>query len=149
MPGDLSRAMFLALNVRQGVATRSTSCGCWLWLCCHWHEKLSDNGGWQEHRLRVGCLQQVLCRSLRAKDLPAWPGWSYLQHDTDLGPLLQVLTPNSLKLDTASERPPTGLFTIPSHAKDLMSEIEKKYQFWYELWNTDYIPLIARRQKWF
>ena len=74
---------------------------------------------------------------------------AYLQHDTDLGPLLQVLTPNSLKLDTASERPPTGLFTIPSHAKDLMSEIEKKYQFWYELWNTDYIPLIARRQKLF
>ena len=30
-----------------------------------------------------------------------------------------------------------------------MSEIEKKYQFWYEVWNTDYIPLIARRQKWF
>ena len=30
-----------------------------------------------------------------------------------------------------------------------MSEIEKKYQFWYEIWNTDYIPLIARRQKWF
>ena len=73
----------------------------------------------------------------------------YLQHDTDLGPLLQVLTPNSLKLNTASERAPTGLFTIPSHAKDLMSEIEKKYQFWYEIWNTDYIPLIARRQKWF
>ena len=73
----------------------------------------------------------------------------YLQHDTDLGPLLQVLTPNSLKLNTASERAPTGLFTIPSHAKDLMSEIEKKYQFWYEVWNTDYIPLIARRQKWF
>ena len=73
----------------------------------------------------------------------------YLQHDSDLGPLLQVLTPNSLKLNTASERSPSGLFTIPGNAKDMMSEIEKKYKFWYEIWNTDYIPLIARRQKWF
>ena len=73
----------------------------------------------------------------------------YYQHDTDLGPLLQVLTPNSLKLNTASERAPSGLFSIPGQAKDLMTDIEKKYNFWYEIWNTDYIPLIAQRQKWF
>ena len=30
-----------------------------------------------------------------------------------------------------------------------MTELERKYSFWYEIWNTDYIPLIARRQKWF
>merc|ERR1712179_452205 len=30
-----------------------------------------------------------------------------------------------------------------------ITDIEKKYKFWYEIWNTDYIPLIARRQKWF
>merc|ERR1712179_104282 len=54
-----------------------------------------------------------------------------------------------LKLNTASERAPSGLFTIPNHAKDMITDIEKKYKFWYEIWNTDYIPLIARRQKWF
>ena len=73
----------------------------------------------------------------------------YFQHETDLGPLLQVLTPNSLKLNTASERAPSGLFSIPGQAKDLMTDIERKYNFWYEIWNTDYIPLIAQRQKWF
>ena len=31
----------------------------------------------------------------------------------------------------------------------MITDIEKKYKFWYEIWNTDYIPLIARRQKWF
>ena len=41
----------------------------------------------------------------------------YFQHDPDLGLLLQVLTPNSLKLNTASERAPIGLFSIPGHAK--------------------------------
>ena len=61
----------------------------------------------------------------------------------------QVLTPNSLKLNTASERAPSDLFLIPGQAKDLMTDIEKKYNFWYEIWNTDYIPLIAQRQKWF
>ena len=66
-----------------------------------------------------------------------------------LAPSSRFSTPNSLKLSTANERAPTGLSTIPNHAKDLMSEIDKKYQFGYEIWNTDYIPLIARRQKWF
>ena len=73
----------------------------------------------------------------------------YFQHETDLGPLLQVLTPNSLNLNTASERAPSGLFSIPGQAKDLMTDIERKYNFWYEIWNTGYIPLIAQRQKWF
>ena len=41
------------------------------------------------------------------------------------------------------------LFTIPYQAKDLMTDIEKKDNLWYEIWNTDYIPLIAQRQKWF
>ena len=72
----------------------------------------------------------------------------FLQHQTDIGPLLRVLTPNSLKLNTSSERSPSGLFTIPEQAQDLMTDIEDKYRFWYEIWNTDYIPLIAQRQKW-
>ena len=114
---------------------------------------------------RIKMVQQSLERSNIRMDKMRTMGWQtlakiierdvnniplgYLQHDTDLGPLLQVLTPNSLKLNTASERAPSGLFTIPGHAKDMITDIEKKYKFWYEIWNTDYIPLIARRQKWF
>merc|ERR1712179_69850 len=114
---------------------------------------------------RIKMVQQSLERSNIRMDKMRTMGWQtlakiierdvnniplgYLQHDTDLGPLLQVLTPNSLKLNTASERAPSGLFSIPGHAKDMITDIEKKYKFWYEIWNTDYIPLIARRQKWF
>ena len=72
----------------------------------------------------------------------------FLNHQTDFAPLLRVLTPNSLKLKTSGDRAPSGLFTLPHSANDLISKIKKKYELFYEIWNTDYIPLIAKRQKW-
>ena len=71
----------------------------------------------------------------------------FLQHQTDAGPLLRVLTPNSLKLNTSSNRSPAGLFTIPETPTKLMDDIEECYKLFYKVWNTDYIPLIAGRQK--
>ena len=72
----------------------------------------------------------------------------FLHHQTDAGPLLRVLTPNLLKLNTASNRAPVGLFTIPDHPTKLMDNIEECYKLFYKVWNTDYVPLIAGRQKW-
>ena len=69
----------------------------------------------------------------------------YFQNDTDIGPLLQVLTQNSLKLNNASERAPSGLFSLPGKAKDLMTEIERKYDFWYEIWNIYQVRNLAHR----
>lgn len=72
----------------------------------------------------------------------------YLHHQTDAGPLLRVLTPNSLKINTSSNRAPSGLFTIPDTPMGLMDKVEENYTLFYKVWNTDYIPLIAQSQKW-
>ena len=65
-----------------------------------------------------------------------------------MGPLLRVLTPNCLKLNTSSDRAPVGMFSVPNTAGKLMTRIEDAYKLWYNIWNVDYIPLIAQRQKW-
>ena len=57
-------------------------------------------------------------------------------------------TPNSLKLNTWGDKAPSGLFTLPQSANDLMSKIKKKYKLFYEVWNTNNISLITKRQKW-
>jgi len=65
-----------------------------------------------------------------------------------VAPLLRILTPNLLKLNAANNRAPKDLFTLPNSGNDLMSKVEDAYKLFYEVWNTDYVPLIARRQKW-
>ena len=73
----------------------------------------------------------------------------FLHHQTETDTLLRVLTPNSLKLNTCSNRAPSGMFTVPGKARNLIASIEKVYKFWYNIWVTSYVPLIAQRQKWF
>ena len=115
-----------------------------------------------ERRIRMiqECLERSQMKGLKLHSL----GWQtvakclehevnsiplgFLQHQTDAGPLLRVLTPNSLKLNTSSNRSPAGLFTIPETPTKLMDDIEECYKLFYKVWNTDYIPLIAGRQKW-
>ena len=62
----------------------------------------------------------------------------FLQHQTDAGPLLRVLTKNSLKLNSNTERAPSGLFTVPEKVDGLMENIKEKYDLFYKIWNTDY-----------
>ena len=61
---------------------------------------------------------------------------------------LRILTPNSLKLITTSDRAPAGLFEIPHGPADIMENIKLKYEAWYRIWNDEYLPLIMERQKW-
>ena len=58
------------------------------------------------------------------------------------------MTPNALKLNTSGQRAPVGIFTVPDRPQDLMHKIEDAYLLWYKVWNVDYVPLIAQRQKW-
>ena len=59
-----------------------------------------------------------------------------------------MLTPNSLRLITTSDRAPAGLFDIPDGPADIMDNIRQKYEAWYHIWNTEYLPLVMERQKW-
>ena len=61
---------------------------------------------------------------------------------------MRILTPNSLKLVTTSNRAPVGLFDIPNSPTDIMDNISMKYEAWYRVWNDEYLPLIMERQKW-
>ena len=72
----------------------------------------------------------------------------YLHHETDMGVLLRVLSPNCLKLNTSSDRAPAGVFSVPRTAASMMKRIEATYMLWYKVWNVEYIPLVAQRQKW-
>ena len=110
---------------------------------------------------RIKMIQECLDRSgLKATKLHSL-GWQtiaktlehdvnsiplgFLQHQTSNGPLLRVLTPNSLKLNSSSNRAPSGLLNLPNSAADLMDDVERKYNLFYKIWNEDYILLIADR----
>ena len=116
-----------------------------------------------ERRIRM--LQQSLEQSELRKSRCTALGWQtigkliehkvnsipigFLQHQAGgQNNLLRVLTPNSLKLITTSDRAPAGLFDIPDTPNDLMDKIKEKYEAWYNIWNTEYLPLVMNRQKW-
>ena len=94
------------------------------------------------HGLGWQTLSKVIEREINSVPI------GYLHHQTDKSTLLQVLTPNSLKLNTCSNRSPVGMFMVPDKAGKLITDVHKVYQSWYEVFVTAYIPLIALRQKW-
>ena len=53
-----------------------------------------------------------------------------------------------LKKCTFTDRAPKGLFSIPNSAEDLMTNIEKTYNTWFQVWNCEYLPLVMDRPKW-
>ena len=72
----------------------------------------------------------------------------YLYHGTGgNNPLLQILSPNSLKLITAGDHAPVGLFDVPQGMDKMLESIEQKYTTWYEVFNTSYLTIIMQRQK--
>ena len=114
---------------------------------------------------KIHLLQESLERSELKNTATSATGWmtvgkmiernvnsiplGYLFHGSGgNNPILRILSPNSLRLITASDRAPVGLFDIPHSVNDLLDNIEQKYLLWYEVWNTGYLPLIMNRQKW-
>ena len=53
-----------------------------------------------------------------------------------------------LKLNSAANRSPSSLFSLPKSGKDLFSKVEDAYRVFYKIFNDVYVPLIAKRQKW-
>ena len=89
------------------------------------------------------CIMKLIERSVNSIPI------GYLYHQSGgSNPLLRILTPNSLKLITAGDRVPVGLFNIPDKPGDIMDKIEEKYFLWYKVWNEFYLPLIMQRKKW-
>ena len=73
----------------------------------------------------------------------------FLHHQSGgQNPLLRILTPNSLRLISTSDRSPANLFNIPDSPAGIMDDIQQKYECWYHVWNEQYLPLILDRQKW-
>ena len=40
------------------------------------------------------------------------------------------------------------MFSIPNSPQDLMTNIDKTYMLWFQVWNNEYLPLIMDRPKW-
>ena len=91
--------------------------------------------GWQ-------CIAKAMEREIN--NIPL----GFLHHSGTANPLLRVLSPSLLKNSTYTDRAPAELFTIPDSPQDIMTQIEKVYNFWFQIWNTDYVPLIMDRSKW-
>ena len=72
----------------------------------------------------------------------------FLTHREDFAPMLRILTPNFLKLNAGSNRSPCNLFSLPESGSDLTNRIEDAYKTFFKIWNDDYVPLIANRQRW-
>ena len=72
----------------------------------------------------------------------------FLTHREDTAPLLRILTPNFLRINAGANRSPKSLFDLPSSSADLIDRVEEAYRVFYKVWNEDYIPLVANRQKW-
>ena len=72
----------------------------------------------------------------------------YLHQTGASNPLLRILSPNTLKLVSTSDRAPAGLFTIPDGPQDIMEAISSTYELWYQVFNEHYLPLLLDRQKW-
>ena len=66
---------------------------------------------------------------------------SYLYHRRDgVRSILQILTPNMLKLSTNSEIAPKGMFTVPD-LEGLTGRIRDIYNLWYKVWAEEYLPI--------
>ena len=89
---------------------------------------------------------QTLCKRIE-HDVNSIP-LGYLTHREDCAPMLRILTPNFLKINAGANRSPNTLFQLPDSSSDLTQRVEDAYKTFYRIWNEDYIPLVAKRQKW-
>ena len=129
-------------------------------------ETCLPQGHYQHGRIerKIRQLQDSLDRSDIRKSRVTATGWQtiakaiehevnsvplgFLYHQGNANPLLRVLCPNLLKNGTFSNRAPKGLFSIPNSVEDLMSNVENTYNLWFQVWNTEYLPLVMDRPKW-
>ena len=89
------------------------------------------------------CIMKLIERQVNSIPI------GYLYHQAGgNNALLRILSPNNLKLITMGDRAPVGIFNIPDKPGDIMENIDKKYQTWYQVWNESFLPLILNRQKW-
>ena len=89
---------------------------------------------------------QTICKAIEheVNSVPL----GFLYHQGSANPLLRVLCPNLLKKSTYTDRAPKGLFSIPNSPEDIMTNIEKTYNMWFQVWNCEYLPLVMDRPKW-
>ena len=75
-------------------------------------------------------------------------GFLYDKTTVDGNPILRVLKPSTLKGMNASDRAPSGLFTIPDLPEQHFNKVQEAYNLWAQCWATSYVPLLLERQKW-
>ena len=129
-------------------------------------ETCLPQGHYQHGRIerRIRMLQDSLQRSEIRKSRCTATGWQtickaiehevnsvplgFLHHQGSANPLLRILCPNLLKKSSYTDRAPKGLFSIPNSPEDIMTNIERTYNMWFQVWNCEYLPLVMDRSKW-
>ena len=41
------------------------------------------------------------------------------------------------------------MFDVPDCPEDLVQSIQEKYDIWYDVWNSSYLPKMLKFPKWF
>ena len=123
-------------------------------------EECLPQGHWEHGRVerRIRMLQETLDKSnlkgtrchatglqtiakaieRQVNDVPL----GLLEQPTRSGNVLRILTPNMLRMNTRN-RAPKGLLTVPGKSSDLMKNVEKIFNLWYQVWNDAYLPMAA------
>ena len=75
-------------------------------------------------------------------------GFLFDKSSKDGNPILRILRPCSLKGMNASDRAPSGLFTVPDLPEKHFNKVREAYDLWAKCWTTSYLPLVIQGQKW-
>ena len=75
-------------------------------------------------------------------------GYGY-GRDSDNNGILNIITPNVLRMGRLNSRSLTGPIRYPNGPSDFLKKIEETYDCWFNLWNTSYVPRLIPAPQWY
>ena len=105
--------------------------------------------GLYNERIHATGLQTAL--KLIESDINSTPLGVTMRRTATNTPLLQLITPDHLKLGRISNRIPEGPFQLPNSPKDMISRAEELYWRWHDMFNSTLLPVLlaADQPKWY
>ena len=102
--------------------------------------------GLQNKRLHATGLQTLL--KLVENQLNNLPlGYTY-GRDQDNTPLLKMISPNMCRVGRNNERALDGPMRMPACGGELLREVQKMYNSWFNIWSVSYVPKLLFQPKW-
>ena len=75
-------------------------------------------------------------------------GFSFENSDNNT-PMMNIITPNMLRLGRLNSRALQGTIRLLSGPSDMMNKVITLYDAFYKLWNTVMVPRLIPQSKWY